>query len=53
MEWVLPYDGSVLRFSIDGESLLTVRYMLLSYSGVGFFSFGSQEVIVDEIEFIQ
>lgn len=53
MEWVLTYDGSMLRFSVDGEPMLTIRYMPLSYSGVGFYSFGNQELIVDEIEFVQ
>ena len=53
MEWVLTSDGETLNFKLDGISLLTVRYMPLSYSGVGFYSFGNQELIVDEIEFIQ
>lgn len=53
MEWVLSYDGSELRFSVDGDPILTIRYMPLSYSGVGFYAFGNQELVVDEVEFIQ
>lgn len=53
MEWVLTYDGSTLRFSIDGDPMLTIRYMPLDYAGVGFYAFGNQELVIDEVEFIQ
>lgn len=52
-EWVLDYDGSQLKFSVDGLEVLKVRYMPLSYAGVGFYTFGKQTLIVDDIEFIQ
>lgn len=52
-EWELVSDGQELTFKVDGMQLLKVRYMPLSYSGVGFYTFGKQELIVDDIEFIQ
>lgn len=53
MEWVLISDGETLTFKVDGVSILKIRYMPLSYSGFGFYSFGNQELIVDEVEFKQ
>ncbi|WP_059026815.1 hypothetical protein [Gabonibacter massiliensis] len=53
MEWVLISDGETLTFKVDGISILKIRYMPLSYSGFGFYSFGNQELIVDEVEFKQ
>lgn len=53
MDWTLSSDGDTLVFKIDGASILTIRYMPLSYAGVGFYTFGNQELVVDEIEFRQ
>lgn len=53
MEWILISDGETLTFKVDGISILKIRYMPLSYSGFGFYSFGNQELIVDEVEFKQ
>lgn len=53
MEWMLTSDGDMLVFKIDGAPVLSIRYMPLSYSGVGFYTFGNQELVVDEIEFRQ
>lgn len=52
-EWELESDGDILRFSIDGLEILKVRYMPLNYTGVGFYTFGKQTLVVDDIEFIQ
>ena len=52
-EWVLVYDGNTLQFFVDGLEVLHVRYMEMKYAGVGFYVYGKQELIVDEIEFIQ
>ena len=52
-EWELESDGDILRFSVDGMEILKVRYMPLNYAGVGFYTFGKQTLIVDDIEFIQ
>ena len=51
-EWELESDGHILRFSVDGMEILKVRYMPLSYAGVGFYTFGKQTLVVDDIEFI-
>ncbi|WP_295993657.1 hypothetical protein [uncultured Alistipes sp.] len=53
MDWTLTSDGDTLVFKIDGVSILTIRYMPLSYAGVGFYTYGNQELVVDEIEFRQ
>ena len=52
-EWILISDGETLTFKVDGISILTIRYMPLNYSGFGFYTFGNQELIVDEVEFKQ
>ncbi len=52
-EWELVSDGSTITFFVDGLQMINVRYMPLDYSGVGFYTFGKQELKVDEIEFIQ
>ena len=53
MDWTLVSDGQTLTFKIDGVSILTIRYMPLQYSGFGFYTFGNQELVVDEVEFRQ
>lgn len=53
MEWTLVSDGDALVFKIDGAAILTIRYMPLEYSGFGFYTFGNQELVVDEVEFRQ
>ena len=52
-EWELTSDGQVLTFIVDGMQILKVRYMPLEYSGFGFYTFGKQELAVDDVEFIQ
>lgn len=53
MVWELESDGQTLTFRVDGAKLMTIRYMPLSYSGVGFYAFGNQSLVVDEIDFLQ
>lgn len=53
MLWTLVNDGQTLSFKIDGATILNIRYMPLSYSGFGFYTFGNQDLIVDEVTFIQ
>lgn len=53
MQWTLVSDGQELVFKVDGVAIMNIRYMPLSYNGFGFYTFGNQELIVDEIEFIQ
>lgn len=52
-EWELISDGQTLSFLVDGLQMLKVKYMPIEYSGFGFYTFGKQELIVDEVEFIQ
>ncbi len=53
MQWTLVSDGQELIFKVDGVAIMNIRYMPLSYNGFGFYTFGNQELVVDEIEFIQ
>lgn len=52
-EWVLTSDGGILTFTVDGMPIMKVRYMPLDYSGIGFYTFGKQKLVVDDIEFTQ
>ena len=52
-EWELMSDGNVLTFIVDGVQILKVRYMPLDYTGFGYYTFGKQELKVDDVEFIQ
>lgn len=52
-QWKLVSDGDLLSFYVDDMEILKVKYMPLEYSGVGFYTFGKQKLIVDDIEFIQ
>ena len=53
MEWVLVSDGEQLTFKVDGVSIMSIRYMPLSYNGFGYYTYGNQELVVDEVKFIQ
>lgn len=53
MEWSLVSDGQQLTFKVDGAPIMTIRYMPLSYTGFGYYTFGNQELVVDEVKFIQ
>lgn len=52
-EWKLVYDGDVLSFFVDGMEILKVRYMPLDYAGIGFYTFGKQTLIVEDMTFTQ
>ena len=52
-EWELISDGQTLTFKVDGMQIMKVRYMPLEYAGFGFYTFGKQELAVDDVEFIQ
>lgn len=52
-EWVLESDNSTLTFSINGMEIMKTRYMPLQYSGFGYYTFGKQKLVVDDVEFIQ
>ena len=52
-EWELTIDGQGQTVIVDGMQILKVRYIPLEYSGFGFYTFGKQELAVDDVEFIQ
>lgn len=52
-EWKLVCDGDVLSFFIDGMEIIKVRYMPLDYSGIGFYTFGKQTLVVEDMTFTQ
>ena len=52
-EWELTSDGQTLTFIVDGMQIMQVRYMPLEYTGFGFYTFGKQELVVDDVEFVQ
>lgn len=52
-EWKLCYDGDALSFYVDGMEILNVRYMPLDYAGVGFYTFGKQKLVVEDMTFTQ
>ena len=51
--WKLVCDGDVLSFFVDDMEILKVRYMPLDFSGIGFYTFGKQTLVVDEMTFTQ
>ena len=52
-EWNLISDGDVLSFFVDGMEILKVKYMPIEYSGIGFYTFGKQTLIVEDMTFTQ
>ena len=52
-EWKLISDGDALSFYVDGMEILKVKYMPLDYSGIGFYTFGKQTLIVEDMTFKQ
>lgn len=52
-QWKLICDGGTLSFYVDDMDILKVKYMPLDFSGIGFYTFGKQTLIVDDITFTQ
>ena len=52
-EWKLKSDGDVLSFYVDGMEILKVKYMPLDFSGIGFYTFGKQTLVVEDMTFTQ
>ncbi len=52
-EWDLESDNSTLTFAVNGLQIMKVRYMPLEYTGFGYYTYGKQKLIVDDVEFIQ
>lgn len=51
--WRLESDGSTLKFYVDELPIMSIRYMPLEYAGFGYYTFGKQKLIVDDVEFFQ
>ena len=51
--WRLENDGSTLSFYVDEVPIMKVRYMPLEYAGFGYYTFGKQKLIVDDVLFMQ
>lgn len=52
-EWKLVSDGSTLTFYVNGMEIHNVRYMPLDFPGIGFYTFGKQTLLVDDVTFTQ
>ena len=52
-EWTLVKEADELAFSVDGQEIIRIRYMPLSYCGVGFYTIDKQKLIVNKIEYEQ
>ena len=52
-EWTLVKEADELAFSVDGQEIIRIRYMPLSYCGVGFYTIGKQGLAVTKMEYIQ
>ncbi len=52
-EWTLIKEADELAFLVDGQEIIRIRYMPLSYCGIGFYTISKQRLIVDKIEYDQ
>ena len=52
-EWTLIKEADELAFLVDGQEIIRIRYMPLSYCGVGFYTISKQKLFVDRIEYEQ
>lgn len=52
-QWKLVSDGETLSFYVDDMEIMKVRYMPLDYSGIGFYTFGKQTLVVEDMTFTQ
>ena len=52
-QWTLQKEGDELVFFVDNIEVIRVRYMIIEYSGVGFWTFGKQTLVVYEMQYQQ
>ena len=52
-QWKLVSEGDVMSFYVDDMEILKVKYMPLDFSGIGFYTFGKQTLIIEDITFSQ
>lgn len=53
LQWPLIKEGDELAFMVDDLEIIRVRYMPLEYDAVGFYTFGKQKLVVEEMVYIQ
>lgn len=51
--WELSSEGDALTFTVDGVPVMKTRYMPLTYSGFGFYTYGKQTLEVSNVTFNQ
>ena len=51
--WRLESDGSTISFFVDELPIMNIHYMPLEYNGFGYYTWGKQKLIVDDVEFVQ
>jgi len=47
------YYRSTLSFFVDELPIMNIHYMPLDYNGFGYYTWGKQKLVVDDVEFIQ
>jgi len=52
-EWTLVKEADELAFMVDGQEIIRIRYMPLSYCGIGFYTISKQKLTVKRIEYNQ
>jgi hypothetical protein len=52
-EWTLVKEADELAFMVDGQEIIRIRYMPLSYCGIGFYTISKQKLTVKKIEYNQ
>lgn len=52
-QWKLVSEGDVMSFYVDDMEILKVKYMPLDFAGIGFYTFGKQTLVIEDITFTQ
>lgn len=52
-QWKFISDGDEIRFYINGNEQMRLKYMPVDFSGIGFYAFGDQTLTVEDVTFIQ
>lgn len=52
-EWTLVKEADELAFMVDDQEIIRIRYMPLSYCGIGFYTISKQKLTVKRIEYNQ
>lgn len=52
-KWTLIKQGDEIAFLVDDMEIIRVRYMPLEYDGVGFYTYGKQKLIINDMTYQQ